>query len=111
MFKTQFIPTSVEQTQGELPETFVLEQNYPNPFNPGTSIRYEIPRAAHVTITVLDALGRTVRMLVDENVSAGPHSVAWDGRDRKGLRAASGLYFYQLDTGGFRQTAKMLLLK
>ncbi len=111
VFKTQFIPTSVEQTQGEFPETFVLEQNYPNPFNPGTSIRYEISRAAHVTITVFDALGRTVRTLVDRAISAGAHSTVWNGRDRRGSRVASGLYFYRLEAGDFQQTAKMLLVK
>ena len=111
VFKTQFIPTSVELTQGEFPETFVLEQNYPNPFNPGTSIRYEISRATHVTITVFDALGRTVRTLVDRAISAGAHSTVWNGRDSRGSRVASGLYFYRLEAGDFQQTAKMLLVK
>jgi len=81
-------------------------QNYPNPFNPVTKISYEVPQSAHVTLTIYDILGRSVRTLVDEFVLAGQHEATFDGR---GL--ASGVYFYRLDSGTTMIIKKMLLLK
>lgn len=88
------------------PESFAIDQNYPNPFNPSTTIKYELPRAAHVTICVFDALGREVSVLVNERIEAGSHEVQFDA---DGL--ASGIYLYRLRAGEFASTKKMLVLK
>lgn len=77
-----------------------------NPFNPTTSIVYDIPAAAHVSLRVFDMLGREVSILVDGFSEAGVHIVQFDGS-----RLASGVYFARLDAGLISQTKKMMLLK
>lgn len=100
--------------QSSVPQRFQLFQNYPNPFNPQTVISYQLPARANVTIKIYDVLGQELRTLVNENQSAGHHSVVWDGKDKFGESMCSGIYFYQLkmdnpDLSG--QTKKLLLLK
>jgi hypothetical protein len=89
----------------------VLGQNSPNPFNPITAIRYQLSAPGRVTLRVYDSRGRLLRTLVDGSRAAGPHSVEWDGRDRRGRRAASGVYFYRLDTGRSVLSKKMVLVE
>jgi len=88
-----------------------LYQNVPNPFNPSTQIRYELREPARVTLSVFDVAGRLVRRLVSEDRPGGVHTVGWDGISDGGARVSSGVYFYKLETSGFVQTRKMLLLK
>ena len=94
-----------------LPSEYLLEQNYPNPFNPETRIAFSLPTAGDVSLVVYDVLGRTVRELVSGPYTAGHHKVSWDGRDGAGQSAASGVYFYRLETGGTILTRKMMLVK
>lgn len=82
-----------------------LASNYPNPFNP-TTIRYGLPQAAEVELTVYNVAGQPVQTLVAEHQRAGWYAVEWDA---SGL--AAGLYFYRLQAGAFSQVKKMLLLK
>ena len=100
-----------DDPDGVLPSGFVLHQNYPNPFNAGTMIRFEVPLVSTVRLAVYDVLGREVRELLHERVSAGSHEVMWDGSAESGEPAASGVYFYTLRTGSFEETKKMLLVK
>jgi hypothetical protein len=93
------------------PETFALSQNYPNPFNPTTNIRYNLPATVSVRLTIYNALGQEVRMLMNRQQPAGYHTVVWDGRDQYGRPAPSGIYFYRLQAGSFTATKKMLLAK
>ena len=103
---------SVEETADELrPGAFRLSQNYPNPFNPRTHIIYQLPQADHVTLTVYNVRGQAVCRLADGPQGAGEHEVTWQGQDDAGRAVASGIYFYQLVTGEFVETKKMLLLK
>ena len=88
-----------------------LMQNSPNPFNPSTAIKYYIPQAVDATITIYDLLGREVTKLVNSQVEAGYHVVYWNGRDRFGNAAASGVYIYRLTAGNFNEIKKMNLLK
>jgi hypothetical protein len=94
-----------------LPTTYGLMQNVPNPFNPTTVIRFDIPEAANVVLGVYDISGRLVRTLVDRELPRARHSVEWDGRDNRGTRVASGVYFYKIEAGGFTAAKKMVLLK
>lgn len=85
-----------DETAEPLPLTFSLYQNYPNPFNPSTTIRFELPTAADITITVYDILGREVLRLVEGHRGAGYHQVLWHGRTKKGREAATGLYIARM---------------
>jgi len=105
-------PLGIQPGSSEpLPEGFVLQQNYPNPFNPVTTIRYDLPEQARVTLQVFDILGHEVRTLVQGVEESGFKSVIWDGTDDLGQPVSSGIYFYQLQAGAFEQTRKMVLLR
>jgi flagellar hook assembly protein FlgD len=94
------------------PATFQLSAPRPNPFGSATAIDYAVPAdGAHVRIVVFDVSGRLVRTLVNQTRPAGRYSVAWDGRDSGGQRAASGVYFYRMDAGEFSRVQKVTLLK
>jgi len=97
-------PTSVEH-EIELSD-FYLSQNYPNPFNPSTKIQYIIPELGFVTLKIFDVLGSEVITLVSEEKAAGSYEIEFIA---SGLQ--SGIYFYQLKTGEFAETKKMILLK
>ncbi|MDD5087635.1 MAG: T9SS type A sorting domain-containing protein [bacterium] len=88
------------------PKEYVLHPNFPNPFNATTQIGYELPKASRVTLAVFNLLGEEVASLVDEVQAAGMHTVVFEG---SGL--ASGVYLYRMQTDGFVQTRKMVLLK
>ena len=88
------------------PATYQLLQNYPNPFNPTTIISYGIPVKSNVVLKVFDLIGNEVATLVNEYKPAGTYEVEWNA---SGL--PSGVYFYQLQTEGYIETKKMLLLK
>jgi hypothetical protein len=87
---------------------FALYDNYPNPFNPSTTIRFALSQRAHVSIKVFNVLGEEVATLVDELRDAGSYSVQLDASE---LRLASGMYFYQINTGTFAQTKKLVLVR
>lgn len=84
---------------------------HPNPFNPGTSIAFELPSPARVSVAVYDASGRLVRTLADREFQAGHSSIDWDGRDDSGRRVASGIYFARLQTARNAASAKLALLR
>ena len=94
-----------------LPTAFALADNFPNPFNPATTIKYALPQAADVELTVYNVVGQPVRTLVAEHQSAGRYVVEWDATDDSGHSLSSGMYLYHLQAGEFREVKKMLLLK
>ena len=106
--RTEHGPISVEVTA---PESFELSQNYPNPFNPETKIRYQLPNSAKVMVIIFDILGREVKSLVNEKLEAGFHEITWNGRNNSGRRVSSGVYYYQIRSGEFKETKKMILMK
>ena len=104
-----FLIPNKETTENEAnitPTEFNLYQNYPNPFNPTTIIRYEIPVTGKVILSVYNLLGQKVSELVNKNQSAGSYSVIWDARS-----FSSGVYIYQLTSGNYSVSKKLLLLK
>jgi len=90
----------------ETPISFNLSQNYPNPFNPVTKISYALPKSGLITLCVYDILGREVAMLVNEVKNAGNYSVDFNA---SGFN--SGVYFYRLESNGFSDIKKMMLIK
>jgi Leucine-rich repeat (LRR) protein len=93
------------------PDKFRLSQNYPNPFNPVTTLQYNLPEDGLVNITVYDMLGNVVNNLVNTYQSPGYKSVQWNATDNKGQPVSAGVYLYSIESGDFRQTKKMILLK
>jgi len=92
----------------------VLNQNSPNPFNPSTTITFDLPAGVapqKTALRVYDLRGALVRVLVDEQMDGGRHSVQWDGTDSQGRQVSSGVYFYRLEAGGRSAVRKMILLK
>jgi hypothetical protein len=94
-----------------LPSLLELDAPAPNPFNPTTTIRYALPRAASVDVSIYDAAGRRIASLVNGWQPAGPHQELWDGRDALGQPASSGVYFVRLESAGEKRVQKMVLLK
>lgn len=103
-----------EQVAKTVPSKFNLDQNYPNPFNPTTTIRYSIPNIAdanfsstsNVQLIVYDVLGSKIRTLVNETKQPGNYEVNFDARN-----LSSGIYYYQLKSGNYVATKKMILMK
>jgi len=95
---------------GTVPAQFSLYQNYPNPFNASTTIRYEIPERGFVTLIVYDILGNEIATLVNEEKPAGNYEVEFKTSSGIG-NLVSGIYFYQLKSGNYVETRKMILLK
>jgi len=88
------------------PHTFSLSQNYPNPFNPSTMIKYSIPQDGFVTLKVYNLLGQEVATLFEGEKHAGEYTVTFDGS-----KLSSGVYIYNLKSGNFSQTKKLMVLK
>ena len=98
--------TGIGNINGPVPSEYKLEQNFPNPFNPSTVIKFAMPRSGYVTLKVYNMLGKEVGTLVNGNMTAGLQEVVFDASS-----LPSGLYFYQINTNGFTDTKKMLLVK
>jgi hypothetical protein len=94
-----------------VPMEFALQQNYPNPFNPSTQIQYSLPTDANVTIAIYDLVGRQVRTLVNQQVTAGYHSTLWNATNDMGSSVSAGVYIYTITANDFRDVKKMILLK
>ncbi len=100
----------------EIPAETELLRNYPNPFNPETWIPYRLAEDADVSLTIYDVNGELVRSIDMGHQSAAVYesrskAIYWDGRNRFGEQVASGIYFYNLSTGDFSATRKMVILK
>jgi hypothetical protein len=94
-----------------LAKGYVLEQNYPNPFNPTTTINFKLPKREKVRLVIYDVLGKSIRTLVSSPMTAGSHSMEWDGKDQLGQTVSTGVYIYRLEGESVTLTKKMLLVK
>ncbi len=102
--------SSVEGSEGERVSEYQLGQNYPNPFNPTTIIKYSVVKSGNVSLKIYDVLGNEVATLVNEEKQPGNYKVEFQSTVSN-QQLASGIYFYQLRTGDFVQTKKMILLR
>ncbi|MFA7361939.1 MAG: T9SS type A sorting domain-containing protein, partial [Candidatus Kapaibacterium sp.] len=103
---TAGILVDINNIMTNVPNSYSLGQNFPNPFNPNTVICYQLPVVSDVSIKIYDVQGREVRTLVNERMNAGTYETTFDG---SGLN--SGVYFYQMRAGDFRESRRMILLK
>jgi hypothetical protein len=90
----------------EIQYSYFSKQNMLNPFNPLITIKYEIPAKSFVTLVVYDSLGNEVTSLINEIQDPGKHEVEWNS-----FNNTSGVYFYKLLAGEYRQTKRMVLIK
>ena len=102
---------NVDPIISKLPKQCILKQNCPNPFNPTTTINYQLPQRSKVTLKIYNLLGKAVKILVDENQTAGNYSVIWDMHDDNGQMVSSGIYMYRLHTQDYMETKKMILIR
>ena len=100
------LPTNVSSSRDMHPSGFRLEQNYPNPFNPSTNISYSIPSKTFVSLTIFDVVGREVATLVSRELSVGTYTCRWNA-----INIASGIYFYSIQAGSFKDTKKLVLMR
>ncbi|MBN1348564.1 T9SS type A sorting domain-containing protein [candidate division KSB1 bacterium] len=97
--------------EATLPGSFELYQNYPNPFNSRTIITYDIKLKTRISITIYNQAGQIVQTLVNVEQQPGRYAVVWDGSNISGQSAASGIYFYRIETPYFTCTKRLIFLK
>lgn len=110
-FVDQWARRATADAAGALPEAPALLPNYPNPFNPRTNLRLALNRPAAIRMEVFDLAGQRVRTLSPGWLTAGHHTVPWDGRADDGHAVASGPYFVHLTVDGAVQVRKIMLLR
>lgn len=114
LVKIEGVGTTVEK-QNHVVKDFRLYQNYPNPFNPTTTISFDLRKNAEVKLTVYDALGKMVKVLVDDKLSQGYYNVAWNGTNNLGTSVGSGIYICKItinsNTTLYSHYIKMTLVK
>ena len=91
--------------------SFRLHSNHPNPFNPSTNISYELEKPGKVEVIIYDVTGKEITTLVSAHQTAGSYQIQWQGDNAQGIKAAAGMYFYQLSVDGAADVKKMLLIK
>jgi len=88
-----------------------LKSIHPNPFNPQTTVAFSLSNAGLVQIVIYDVRGALVRRLADQTMSAGDHTMVWNGVDDAGRPATSGIYFVRMIAGRYTETRKIVMLK
>ncbi len=105
------VETPEDNLYNELPSGFALYQNYPNPFNPTTTILFDIPAKANVEVVIYNILGQKVRLFQKSTMSAGKHTIQWDGKNDKGMNLTSGIYICVVRCGDRMRAKRMIMLK
>jgi gluconolactonase len=98
--------TDIQNKEESPDESFKLYPNYPNPFNPETNITFYLAKQSHAMLKIYNLLGEEIQTLIDNNLEKGNHTYRFEGKDY-----SSGIYFYQLTVGNFKEQRKMMLLK
>jgi len=106
VLKTATLTVGINNESSATPTKFAVYQNYPNPFNPTTGIKFDVPKNTFVTLKVYDVLGKEVATLIKEEREAGSYNVDWNASFYP-----SGVYFYKLESKGFSETKRMLMIK
>ena len=105
-FDGTFEYSKVIEVEVPVLKEFALDQNYPNPFNPSTTIKFSLPEASDVTLTIYNTLGQKITELVNAKLEAGRYSYEWNAQN-----VVTGMYIYELRTNNFVSVKKMVLLK
>ena len=102
---------SIANANALTPNQFKVFNAYPNPFNPVTTLRYQLPEANIVSVIIYDMAGKEVKTLIHQQQTAGLHGIQWNGTNNLGNMVSAGIYLYQVQSGVYNQTNKMILLK
>jgi hypothetical protein len=103
---TPDISTGIASHELQIPKGYRLGQNFPNPFNATTIIPFEVAETVKVRLRIQDILGREVVTLIDQTYAPGEYAAAFDGGD-----LPSGIYFYEIQMGYFKDKKKMVMLR
>jgi hypothetical protein len=104
-------PTATPVALQPRPSNTILRIAVPNPFNPRTTVRFDLPDAAHVRLAIHDVGGRLVRTLVEAELPRGAHGIDWNGKDERGADVASGSYFALIEADARREVMPLTLVK
>ncbi|MBN1998819.1 CotH kinase family protein [candidate division KSB1 bacterium] len=105
------VHAGASENPGKVTTKLSLFQNYPNPFNPATRIEFDLMENERCDLTIYNLWSRKVRSFVDVAKTKGRYSVEWDGKDDRGAKVPSGVYFYRLKAGSVTETKKMILAR
>lgn len=106
VFRFKVRPTSIENISGEIPAEYKLFNNYPNPFNSQTKIKFQVPKEGDVRLRIYDVSGKEVGEIVNNHLRVGIYEVSWNSG-----YLSSGVYFYLLESNGFKDVKRAVLLK
>ena len=104
------IPSTVPEVSA-VPLAYSLKPAFPNPFNSSTVIQYSMPNTSRIALSVFNVLGQKVITLAEGSIHAGEYSAQWDGKDEFGNDVSSGLYLIGMNTPGYQQVTKVILLR
>ena len=109
--ESEFVENEIQRILNGMPTEYALGYNYPNPFNANTRLDYSLPVRSHVSIRLYNMLGQEVAVLVNEEQPYGNRHVVWNGLNKQGGTAASGVYIAEFKAGSFLASRKMILMK
>ncbi len=110
-FDGRFTFSPAIKTEITSPQNYGLTQNNPNPFNAETKIFFQIPQPEVVSLKIYNIIGQEIKTLFENKMNPGYHAVNWDGRNNSGELVGSGLYYYQIVSGDFKATQRMIFVK
>jgi hypothetical protein len=93
------------------PDFFLRATAYPNPLNPSTIVRIDLPSRTLVRADIYDCSGRLIKKIWHGVLPQGRSTLAWNGRNDRGSRVASGVYFLAIQSRGYRKTIKLVVVK
>jgi len=106
----EIITTSVDE-ENQTPEVLPKIKSYPNPFNPSTTIEFSLPQSGFTTLTIYNISGQKIKELTAEYLTAGTHTLLWNGKNDSGADVASGIYLFRLEAGKTALSHRMMLLR
>ena len=104
------VDTAVDE-EDEIPEALPVLHSFPNPFNPSTTIEFTLPESGFITLYIYTISGQKIKELAADYMTAGTHSLTWNGSDDSGNAASSGIYITRLVAGKQVSAGRMVLLK
>ena len=92
--------------------TYELKESFPNPFNQTTNIRFILPRADKIRVSIINILGKEIKSLYDNHqLESGLHSITWDGTNDAGHTVSSGLYLIRFQTSSYVEMKGVVFIK